>query len=75
MSSREMCISIINDIDEGYLANVAAMLQNIKAMLDERLDDAYCAGLYAEYLNDPDPEKHETISLQDYAKELGIPLS
>jgi len=41
---------------------------------DESSDDVYCSKLYEDYLNDPDPEKKEAISLQDYAKELGIVL-
>ena len=74
MSNRDLCITLINDIEEEKLANVAIMLQSIKDMLDESFDDAYCTRLYEDYLNDPNPEKHETISLKDYAKELGVAL-
>ena len=75
MSNKEMCIALINDIDEDKLANVAVMLQSVKDMLDESLDDAYCLTLYEDYLNDSDPNKHETTSLRDLAKELQIELS
>lgn len=30
---------------------------------DEEADNAYCEQLYQDYLNDPDPDKHQTISL------------
>ena len=75
MSNKELCISIINDMEEEQLAKVAIMLQSVKNLLDEAIDDAYCVKLYNDYLNDPDPGKNEAISLQDYAKELGIALT
>ena len=28
---------------------------------DEEADNAYCEQLYQDYLNDPDPDKHQTI--------------
>jgi hypothetical protein len=71
MTNRDLCIALINDFEEEKLANIAKMLQSIKEMLDESLDDAYCLKLYEDYLNDPDPEKQDAISLQDYTKELG----
>ena len=74
MSNRDLCITLINDIEEEKLANVAVMLQSVKDMIDESIDDVYCARLYEDYLNDPDPKKHESISLNDYAKELGVVL-
>lgn len=74
MSNRDLCITLINQIDEEKLANVAIMLQSIKDMLDESQDDTYCLKLYEDYLNDPDPEKQNAISLEDYAKELEITL-
>ena len=46
--------------------------QPVSITCDE--DDDYCLKLYENYLNDPDPDKHEAISLSDYAKELGILL-
>jgi hypothetical protein len=74
MSNRDLCITLINGIEEEKLANVAVMLQSIKNMIDESIDDVYCARLYEDYLNDPDPQKHKSISLEDYAKELGVAL-
>ena len=75
MSNRELCISIINDLEEEQLSNIAVMLQSVKNMLDEALDDAYCLKLYNDYLNDPDPEKKKTVSLQDFTEELGTILT
>ena len=75
MSNKELCISIIENLDEDHLAKVAVMLQSVKDMLDEALDDAFCLRLYNDYLYDTDPEKQDTVSLHDYAKELGIALT
>ena len=74
MSNRDLCISIINDLKEEQLANVAVMLQSVKNLVNEALDDAYCLELYNDYLSDPDPEKNEAVSIQDYAEGLGITL-
>ena len=74
MSNKELCISIINDLDEDQLSGVTVILKDIKKMLDDLAENAYCLKLYNEYLTDDSPDKHETITLEDYAKELGITL-
>ena len=75
MSNRELCISLINDIEEDRLVSVAAVLQNIKDIIDESLDDAYCLQLYQSYLDDPDPNKSDGTLLEDFARELGVELT
>ena len=37
-------------------------------------DDEYCQQLYENYLASDDPDKDESISIEDFAKELGIKL-
>lgn len=37
-------------------------------------DDLYCEKLVEDYQNDPDPEKHETITIEELAKREGITL-
>lgn len=37
-------------------------------------DDEYCKQLYENYLANTDPDKDETISIEDFAKELGVKL-
>ena len=32
---------------------------------DEEADNTYCEQLYQDYVNDPDPDKHQTISLEE----------
>ena len=41
---------------------------------DELEDDLYCEHLVETYLNDPSPDKHETISLEELARREGIEL-
>ena len=53
----------------GY---VLAYLQGLTA--DEEADNAYCEQLYQDYLNDPDPDKHQTISLEELCEREGVEL-
>ena len=53
----------------GY---VLAYVQGITA--DEEADDLFCEKLYQDYLNDPDPEKDEGITLEELAESEGIEL-
>ena len=41
---------------------------------DEIEDERYCEKLYQDCLNDPDPDKNETISLEELAEQEGITL-
>ena len=42
---------------------------------DDELEDArYCEQLVDDYLNDPDPEKHHTISIEELARREGVTL-
>lgn len=72
MSNKDRCMQLLNDVPEYKMGYVLAYLQGLLA--DETADDAFCEQLYHEYLNDTDPEKHEAVSLQSLADELGITL-
>ena len=37
-------------------------------------DDEFCKKLYENYLASDDPDKDEAISIEDFAKELGVKL-
>ena len=67
MSEREVCLQLLNGIPDDQLSPVVTILKAI----DEMLDDAYCLRLLAECEKDPD---EDAISLDDFAKELGIVL-
>ncbi len=72
MSNKEMCIKLLDSVPEYKIGYVLAYIQGITA--DEAEDDAYCAGLYQDYLNDTDPHKHDTITLEALAADLGVQL-
>ena len=68
MSNKERCLAILDTFTETQLASIAVMLQAAQ----EAIDDAFCAALYENYLNDPD--KGEPVSLEDVASALGVEL-
>ena len=72
MSNREKCIAILDGFTEMQLANIAVMLQAAKTAVDEAADDAFCASLYEKYQQDPD--RGETVSLDEAAALLGVTL-
>lgn len=69
MSSKDRFIQLLNDVPEHKMGYVLAYLQGLLA--DEAADDAFCEALYDAYLNDNDPEKHDTVSLQSFAIDAG----
>jgi len=72
MSMREQINGLLDKVPEYKMGYVIGYLQGLTA--DEEADDEFCEQLYQNYLNDPDPQKDETISAADLAKELGIVL-
>jgi len=82
MSNKELCMSINNKLDklneldgDANLSGVTIILEAVIKMLDDIAEDAYCTMLYEEYLNDDSPDKHESITLEELADELGITLA
>ncbi|MCC8048636.1 MAG: hypothetical protein LIO52_06015 [Oscillospiraceae bacterium] len=73
MSEREQAKQII-DLLPDYKIN--RLLQFLRGMAfdDELEDDLFCEKLVEDYLNDPDPDKHETITLEELAQREGIAL-
>ena len=72
MSAREMCVQLLNAVPDYKIGYVLAYLQGLTA--DEAEDDAFCEKMYQDYLDDPAPEKSETISLEDFAAQEGVQL-
>ena len=73
MSEREQAKQIIDRLPEYNIGRILLFLQGV-AFDDEIEDDLYCEKLYQEYLDDPDPEKDEGITLEELAKREGIQL-
>lgn len=71
MSNREQIVQIIDQLPEYKLSTLLVFLKGMAFDADLE-DDLFCERLYQSYLDDPDPEKHETISLEDLMKQEGI---
>ena len=73
MSEREQAKQIIDKLPEYKISNLLTFLQGMQ-FADEMEDDLYCQKLYEDYLNNPDPEKHDTITIEELAAREGIKL-
>lgn len=73
MSEREQAKQIIDQLPEYKIRDILIFLRGM-AFDDEIEDDLYCERLVENYINDPDPSKHETITLEELAKRNGITL-
>lgn len=71
MSEREQIAQIIDQLPEYKISTLLAFLKGM--IFDDQIeDDLFCEQLYQNYLNDPDPEKHKTISLEELMKREGV---
>lgn len=70
MSEREQAKQIIDRLPEYKIRNILLFLKGV-AFDDDIEDDLYCEKLYQDYLNDPDPEKDTTYTLEECMKEWG----
>lgn len=73
MSEREQAKQIIDKLPEYKISNLLTFLQGMQ-FDDEMEDDLYCQKLYEDYLNNPDQEKHDTITIEELAAREGIKL-
>ena len=73
MSEREQAKQIIDQLPEYKISNLLLFLKGIQ--FDDDIEDSlYCQKLYEDYLNNPDPEKDESITLEELAAREGIEL-
>lgn len=73
MSNKEIAMELLNKIPDYKMEHIVSFLRGFQ-MDDEIEDDLYCQQLYGEYLADTDPQKHETVSLEDAARKMGVEL-
>jgi hypothetical protein len=71
MSSREFAVQLMNQVPDDKLDIVIAYVQELLAR-DDASDDAYCAKLYQNHLDDPDPDKEQTFTLDECKREWGL---
>lgn len=73
VSEREQAKQIIDNLPEYKIGNILLFLKGIQ-FDDDIEDDLYCQKLYEDYLNNPDPDKHKTITIEELAAREGINL-
>ena len=73
MSEREQAKQIIDQLPEYKMGHLLLFLKGMQ-FDDDIEDDWYCQKLYEDYLNNPDPEKDESITLEELAAREGIEL-
>ena len=73
MSEREQAKQIIDSLPEYKIGNILLFLKGVQ-FDDDMEDDLYCEKLVQGYIDNPDPEKTETVTLEELAKREGISL-
>ncbi len=73
MSDRDLAKQIIDTLPEYKIENLLIFLKGMQ-FDDDIEDDLYCQRLYEDYLNNPDPEKHKSITIEELAAREGIKL-
>ena len=73
MSEREQAKQIIDRLPEYKMGNLLLFLKGME-FDDDIEDELFCQKMYEDYLNDPDPEKDEEITIEELAAREGIEL-
>lgn len=73
MSNKEMAKQIIDKLPDYKIERILLVLRGIE-LDDEIEDDIFCENLYQRYLEDDSLDKHDTITLEEFAKQEGIEL-
>lgn len=73
MSEKEQAKQIIDRLPDYKMQNLLLFLKGME-FDDEIEDDLFCQRMYENYLNDPDPEKHDSITIEELAAREGIEL-
>ena len=73
MSEREKVHQIIDQIPDYKIGQLLVFLQGMK-LDDEIEDDLFFDNLINEYLKNERPDKHETITLEEFAASEGVSL-
>ncbi len=73
MSNREEAKQIIDKLPEYKIEKILLFLKGVE-FDDEMEDDIFCENMVQKYLNDDSPDKHDTITIEEFAKQEGIVL-
>ncbi len=72
MSEKEQLIQLLDRVPSYKIGYILAFAQGVIA--DEENDAAFCEKMLRDYENNPDPEKGQTVSIEEAAKILGVQL-
>lgn len=74
MSEKEQIIKLLDTFPDYKIGAILTFIQGMN--FDEDLEeDAYCESLVEGYLNDTSEDKHDTVTIEEFAKSEGIMLS
>lgn len=73
MSNKEIAKKIIDELPEYKVEKILFFLRGIQ-FDDDLEDDILCERLLQEYLNDDSPDKHDSMSIEEFVKQEGIAL-
>ena len=73
MNEREQAKQIIDRLPDYKIGNLLLFLKGME-FDDDIEDDLFCQKMYEDYLNNSDPEKHETITIEELAARERIDL-
>lgn len=73
MSNKEQIIKLLDNVPDYKMGYVLAYVQGLTA--DEEADDIFCNKMVEDYYNDTSPDKDDAVSIEDFAKELGVNLA
>lgn len=73
MSNREEAKQIIDKLPEYKIEKLLLFLKGVE-FDDEMEDDIFCENMVQKYLNDDSSDKHDTITIEEFAKQEGIVL-
>ena len=70
---KEKAKQLIDQLPQNKVEQILIFLTGIK-FDDDLEDDLFCNSLLKDYLNDNDPHKHDSMTLEDFAKQEGVIL-
>ena len=70
MNIREQCVNIIEHMPDEQLPLIMAVLESARKIIEEMADDAFCAKMYENYLENPD--KGDAVDFEDFARSIGV---
>ena len=73
MSEKEQAKQMIDCLPDYKIPGVLFLLKRVQSD-DDFEDDLFCEKLVEDYLDDPDPEKHSAVTLEELAAREGIAL-